>query len=335
MAPLNEEEESVALSWLSQEVSGSRWLSRRNSKPHLWGSKRRRLFSRWEKKKIQGWFGFHRCPGCWRWLPRACAQPRGVSGETPRQAWSSCRQQSWLEGWPDTETEQMDGGKSAAELSRQTWERDTVTRQESKRAEDWMGRQPPRPHRSQKEGRCLFERICWHFGKGTLKQQRESEESTRFLHKTPPRHRNGHHGTLWRRWQHKGTGQKCVNEASPQAVLPRQRKMLAYSLVGGEPYFLEMVGKNCQTEWQTWAGLPMFKKKKKRQTKKRKATRRKQNMGWEEMKQDKAKAQEEAQAIKHTLQLWSENSHLGKMQSVYKTALGNYSASIFKKRQPQ
>ena len=58
-------------------------------------------------------------------------------------------------------------------------------------------------------------------------------------------------------------------------------------------------------------------------------------MGWEEMKQDKAKAQEEAQAIKHTLQLWSENSHLGKMQSVYKTALGNYSASIFKKRQPQ
>ena len=156
-----------------------------------------------------------------------------------------------------------------------------------------MGRQPPRPRRSQKEVQCLFERICWCLGKRKLKQQRGSKESTRFLHKSPPRHRNGHHGTLGRRGRHKGTWWKCVYEASSQPMLPRQRKMLAYSLVGGEPYFLEMVGKNCWTGWHTLAGLPMLKKKKKkRQTKKRKATRRKQNTRWEEMKQDKAKAQE-------------------------------------------
>ena len=145
MAPLNEEKELAALSWLSQEVSGPRWSGRRNSELHLWRSKRTRIQQRGKKNPRLVWFS--QVPWCWRWLPRACAQPWGVSGETPRQAGSSCRQQ----GLPDTRTEQMDGGKSVATFSRQTHEKDTVTRDKSKRMEGWMRRQPPSPHRSQKE----------------------------------------------------------------------------------------------------------------------------------------------------------------------------------------
>lgn len=169
-------------------------------------------------------------------------------------------------GWRGDQTRgqsrQMDGRTQQSFPGRP--ERKTLLpgRNPQGRAEDWMGRQPPRLPRSQEEGRCLFERICWLLGKRTLKQQRGSKESTRFLHKTPRRHRNRHHGTLQRRWRHKGTGRRCVHEASPQPMLPRQRKTLAYSPVGGEPYFLEMVGKNCWTGWQTWAGLPMLKKNK-------------------------------------------------------------------------